>query len=141
MAGLGGCIYDQFNDQLTVTNKTNRKVSVLYSSDLGVDTTKNNVAFYIDDRNVLMPDSTLRYSTWGGERAWHQYIEEGKRKRLFFAFFETETLKKYEHSYTMNQMMDYKLYFKLESYTADELDKMGWNVVVRESKIPTPTAE
>lgn len=139
--GLSGCIYDRFNDKLSITNKTNKNISVLYSNDLGVDTTENNVAFYVADENVLMPDSTMHFSTWGGQTAWNDYLREGKPKRLFFAFFETKTLKWYEHSYTMNQMVDYKLYFKLDSYTESDLEKMGWNVVVRDSNMVTPKAE
>jgi hypothetical protein len=137
--GLSGC--DPFNDKLSVTNKTKKRVSILYSNDIGVDTTTNDVAFYVDDRNILMPDSALRFSIMGDEKAWHYYIDEGKPKRLFFAFFDTETVKWYENSYTMNQMVDYKLYFKLDSYTENELEKMGWNVVIRDSNIVVPKAK
>ena len=78
-----GCYDVKVNHQLSITNKTNKEISILYSNDVNIGQKKNNVAFYISDRNVTKPDSSRDIIRLGGKDSWHDYIEEGGTKKLF----------------------------------------------------------
>lgn len=129
--GLYGC-YDIVNNyDLSINNKTDRKVAVLYSFNVDPKSNGNNVDYYLSDENAIEPDSTYTIVKVGGKDAWRDYIDEGKTKRLYFYFFETDTLKRYFNQFTMNDFVRQKKYYKRLEYTEKELKAINWTVVVQ----------
>ena len=126
---VSSCIIDYYNDKLSVTNKSGKEISVLYSNDVEAPT-ENNVAAYTVDWNVIKPDTTQSIVIPGNEDAWHYDIEAGSEKKLFLYIFETDTLRKYEKIASMRDLMWMKKYFKSFSYSEKELNKINWNIVV-----------
>lgn len=123
------CIVDYYSHQLSITNNTGNELSVLYSNAVEAPT-ENNVDFYIADWETVKPDSTFTLTNHGKENAWHEYIQEGSAKKLYFYIFETDTLRKYRNIYNMKDMVAGGRYFKSMSYSEAEMGKIHWNLVV-----------
>lgn len=115
-----GCLIDFHNSMLRIQNKTTKKISILYADSLSVNT-KNNVAFYISDQRVILPDSTNTIFKNGNENAWHEYIEERPEKKLFLFVFSVDDLNKYNGYYTMDQLCDMHKYIKVLSFFEKQL--------------------
>lgn len=126
---VSSCIIDYYNDQLSITNNSGKELSVLYSNEVEAST-ENNVAAYIADWGTVKPDSTFTIVKPGRENVWHQYIQKGGTKKLYFYIFETDTLRKYKNAYSMRGFVQMNKYFKALSFSEDELKKINWNVVV-----------
>ncbi len=126
---LVGCYSDvMVNHQLSLINKSEKSISILYSNGAETPITQNNVAFYITDRQVVQPDSTIDITILGNNNPWHQYIEEGKAKTLSLYVFEADTLKKYNNIYSMDDLVNQQKYLKLLTYSEIELQKTNWKL-------------
>ena len=119
------------NHQLSIINKTQKDIAVLYSNNISPVAKKNNVAFYLSDQSITRPDSTRDIIRLGGKDAWHNYIEEGKAKKLFLYVFDTDTLKKYNNVYSMYELVSQHRFFKLLTYSENYLNKVNWQVTIR----------
>lgn len=130
---LVGCIYDQFNHQLSLTNTSKRTLSYLYTNFADrKDLTGNNVAAYIADWMIVKSDSTEYIAKPGGKNIWHNYIANGKNKKLYVYLFDTDTLKKYNGIYSMEDIVNQHKYLKLLSYSESDLNKINWQVVYKD---------
>lgn len=129
-SSLCGCYDVTTNHQLSLTNKSNRNISILYSNLAEQPLTENNVAYYTNDRNVIYPDSCSEIIQLGGKNAWHNYIEKSQSKKLYIFIFETDTLKKYEGVYSMENFVNRHKYLKLFCYSEIDLNKIAWRITV-----------
>jgi hypothetical protein len=64
----------------------------------------------------------------GGKDAWHYYIEKGRPKKLFIYIFDTDTLRKYNGSYSIDDIVGEHKYLKSLSYSEKDLDKIDWKI-------------
>jgi hypothetical protein len=126
-----GCNDVRTNHKLSLTNKSDKKVSILYSNLVDKILTENNVAYYISDWNVIKPDSTYDIVKLGGKDAWHNFIEKSKTKKLLIYVFESDTLKKYDGVYSMEDIVGYHKYLKLLLYSEKDLDKIDWQITFK----------
>lgn len=106
-------------------------ISVLYSNRANEKLTENNVAYYIREDNVIAPGSSSDITTLGREDAWHNYIEEGKTKKLFFYIFNADSLKNFNNGNSMDELINQKKYSKLLEYTEKQLDEIHWKVTYK----------
>jgi hypothetical protein len=113
---------------LTIVNKSGKEISVLYSNDIFPPPDENNVEFYLSEENITKPDSSLNIVTMGDENAWHEYISNGKNKRLYFYIFEPDTLRKYQGLYSMYDFVQRGKYYKSQSFSENELKNRNWKV-------------
>jgi hypothetical protein len=120
---------DLTNHQLSLTNKSGKDISILYSNHNAQRLTENNVAYYIADWNIMKSDSSKDIVKAGNKNAWHEYIEQGRTKKLFVYIFETDTLKKYSNIYSMDDIVREHKYLKLLSYSENDLNKIGWKII------------
>ncbi len=123
-----GCYDVTVNRGLSITNKSDAKVSILYSNRVNKQLTENNIAYYISDENVIQPDSTYDITILGRNNPWHQYINEGKTKKLFLYVFNVDSLKKFEGVYSMDDLINQKKYLKVIKYSEEELNKINWKI-------------
>jgi len=127
---LVGCYDVMVNSQLSLVNRSGRAVSILYSNGTQTPISENNVAYFTSDYQIAQPDSVIYITTLGNNNAWHKYIEESKTKTLSFYIFETDTLKKYNDVYSMDNLIKQHKYFKLLCYSENELKKTNWKIVL-----------
>lgn len=127
---FSGCHY--INHMLEIHNGSKQKITVLHSNSITPSTT-NNVAYYIADWTIINPDSTNTLTIGGKANAWHQYIEEGKDKKLYLFIFSVDTLKKYDDLYSMDQLSAMGKYLKVLKYSEPELIKTNWKVNYKEN--------
>ncbi len=105
------------------------RISFLYSNHVEGNLTENNIAYFISDYNIVKPDSSLKISILGGREAWHDYIEEGKTKRLFLYVFSADTLMKYNNLLSIDDLVHQHKYLKLFNYSENDLNKINWKIV------------
>ncbi|MGZ3813126.1 MAG: hypothetical protein ACXVB0_17585 [Mucilaginibacter sp.] len=103
-------------------------ISLLYSNHAENNLTENNIAYFIRDDQIVKPDSSLDITILGGRKAWHDYIEEGKTKRLFLYIFSTDTLIKYNHTLSIDDLVHQGKYLQLVNYSEKDLDKANWKL-------------
>src|ERR1700761_3780653 len=120
-----GCYDIKVNHQLSLTNKSNKEISILYSNDVNLGPNENNVAFYLSDQSATMPDSSREIIRLGGKDSWHNYIGEGRAKKLFLYVFETDTLKKYNNIYSMYELVNRHKFLKILAYSENSLNKIN----------------
>ena len=123
-----GCYDVRTNHQLSLTNKSDRKISILYSNLSDKTLTENNVAYYTSDWNIIKPDSSNDIVKLGGKDAWHNYIDKNKTRKLFIYVFETDSLKKYDGIYSMEDIVNKHKYLKLLCYSESDLNKINWQI-------------
>ena len=126
-----GCYDVKVNYDLSITNKSKMKISLLYSNHVQKNLTENNIAYYIRDDKIVKPDSSLDITILGGREAWHDYMEEGKTKRLFLYVFSTDTLTKYNNSFSIDDLVHQHKYLKLFNYSENDLNKTNWKIVFK----------
>jgi hypothetical protein len=129
---LDGCIYDQFNHTISVVNKSNRTISVLYDNDEKSDSNENYIAYYTSDYQIIKPDSTWNMVKPGGENAWHDYIQEAEPKKLFIYVFDLDTLRKYDSADLVRNVRDEHKYIEKMIFSEVELAKQNWKIVFKE---------
>jgi len=125
------CCDVKVNYDLSITNKSKKKISLLYSNHVKKNLTENNIAYFIRDDKIVKPDSTIDISIIGGREAWHDYIEEGKTKKLFLYIFSTDTLTKYNNHFSINDLVHQRKYLRLFNYSENDLDKTNWKIVFK----------
>ena len=125
-----GCIMDYSNSILSVQNKSQNAISVLYSNSSSPHT-ENNIAFYIADWEIISPDSMKNIYKNGQKNVWHDYIGEGKDKKLYLYFFSVDSLKKYDGQYSMDKLCAMQKYIQVSSYTEEQLKKINWKIVYK----------
>ena len=128
-SSLYGCYDVMTNWQLSITNKADKNISVLYTNHS--HEAENNIAYYTSTQNIIMPDSSYDIITLGGKNAWHEYIKAGKTKTLYIYVFSVDTLKKYDESSSIYEIVDQHKYLKLLSYTEADLNKISWHIVFK----------
>jgi hypothetical protein len=128
---LWGCYDIVTNHQLVITNKSLKKISVLYSNDLNTEKNENNIAFYLSNQSVILPDSSRDIIRLGGSNEWHDYINAGKTKKLTIYIFDVDSLNRYNGIYSMNNLVTQHKYLMVSSYTEKELEKVKWNIMFR----------
>lgn len=116
------------NSSLSIKNKTNRQITVLYSNGSNPEVTENNIAYYISDQQVIKPDSSASIRTLGRNDAWHNYINEGRSKMLFIYVFDVDSLKRYDQGYSIQELVNQKKYLKLIKYHEADLNKLCWKI-------------
>ena len=126
-----GCWDITTDHQLSLTNKTGREISFLYSNNAKSNSPDNNVAFYASNENVIKPDSTKDIIILGNGDAWHNYIDAGSSKKLSLYIFETDTLYNYNGTTPISNLVNKNKYFKLLTYSEKELDKNNWHITVQ----------
>lgn len=127
---LYSCGYDIKNNyDMLLINKSRKEISLIYSNDTNVQT-KNNVAYYLSEQSATQPDSSRIIFKIGGKNAWHDYIESGKAKRLYFYIFETDTLKKYNNVFSMYDLVMRRKFIRALSYSESELHKVHWKIII-----------
>ncbi len=105
------------------------RISFLYSNHVERNLTENNIAYFIRNDKIVKPDSSVEITILGGKEAWHDYIEEGKTKRLFLYVFSTDTLTKYNNLFSIDDLVHQHKYLKLFNYSENDLDKINWKIV------------
>ena len=126
IAALSGCIIDYYNNMLSIQNNSNKKITVLYTNTIN-PSTENNVEFYTSEHYIILPTETKTIVKRGRANAWHEYISEGKEKKLFIYFFSADELKKYNGD-IMNDLVRTGNYLKLIEYSEKELDAINWTL-------------
>lgn len=126
-----GCYDVIVNHDLSITNKSKITISLLYSNHVEKNLKENNIAYFIRDDKILKPDSSLDITILGGREAWHDYIEEGKTKRLFLYIFSTDTLTKYNNRFSIDDLVHQGKYLKLLNYSENDLNKTNWKIVFK----------
>jgi hypothetical protein len=126
-----GCYDVTVNHQLSITNKLNIDISILYSNDINPGPNENDVAFYLSNQSITKPDSSRDIIRLGGKHSWLDYIEEGKTKKLFLYVFESDTLEKYNNTYSMYELVSRHKFLKVLTYSEDNLDKINWRIIIR----------
>lgn len=126
-----GCYDIKINHDLSVRNKSKMNISLLYSNHAEKILTENNIAYFVREDNIVKPDSSFDITILGGREAWHNYIEEGKTRRLFLYVFSTDTLTKYNNRFSINDLVQQGKYLKVFNYTEADLNKMNWEIVFK----------
>src|ERR1700744_6241692 len=88
-----GCTDVAIDHSLSITNKSNIKISILSSNRASGHLTKNNIAYFISDQNIIFPDSSFDVPILGRQGAWHRFIDKGKTKKLYLYIFNVDSLK------------------------------------------------
>jgi hypothetical protein len=130
-SSLCGCYDIMTNHQLSITNRSKQKISVLYSNFADKILTENNVAYYTADWNVIKPDSSGDIIQIGGKDAWHNYIAKNETRKLFIYIFSTDTLKKYGGFFSMADIISQHKYLKLLTYSEKDLNKISWQITFK----------
>jgi hypothetical protein len=118
---------DWSNSMLQVQNKSPKKITVLYSNNEPPPHNENNVEYYISDYNYVEPDSTKTIYFPGKPDAWHNYISEGKEKKLFIYVFSVDDLWQYSGP-VMNELINEHKYLTVLKYTEQELIDRKWTI-------------
>lgn len=128
---FSGCTDVSINHTLSITNKSNTKISILYSNEANKRSTENNIAYFIRDQNIIPPDSSFDIPIMGRRDAWHQYINEGNSKKLYIYIFSVDSLTKANGIYSMDELVNKKKYLELTSYSEEQLSKINWQITFK----------
>jgi len=77
----------------------------------------------------LPPDSSFEIAILGRNDSWHRYINEGRTKQLFLYVFNVDSLKKFDGSYSMDDLINQRKYLSCKQYSEEQLDKIKWKIV------------
>jgi hypothetical protein len=127
---FSGCGMDYSNSLLSVENKSKLNISILYNNG-EYEKDGNLVAYYIAEHNTIEPDSLRPIFRPGRESEWHDYIQEGKHKKLFIYVFEVDSLKKHNSSIRISQVLDAHEYLKKLEFTEEQLIKSNWKITFK----------
>ncbi len=116
----------RFNDSLRVINNSAERISILHSNQKTGDLTANHIAFFVDDYNTVAPGDTSLIHIMGNDGAWHDYISQGIDQKLYLYVFNVDTLKKYQDTYSMDDLVEMGKYISLLQYSERELKSKHW---------------
>jgi len=114
---LNSC--DTVDDRLIVINNHNRSIAVQYSQDsLLLET--NHWQFYIN--NQIRPGTSKKIDLRG---FWPNYIRSSKSQKVYFFFFDIDTISKYKD---MDFIIKHKLYTSKNGLTESEFESNDWKI-------------
>ncbi len=114
---LNSC--DLVDDRLVVINHRNKPIAFQFSQDSSLIET-NLWQFYIE--NQIKPGASKNIALRG---LWTNYIKSSKSHRVYFFFFDIDTLSKYKD---MDHIVKHKLYLSKIGLTESELESNDWNI-------------
>jgi hypothetical protein len=122
------CYDVTISHRLSILNMSDKKISVLYSNRANGRLTENNIAYFTSEENVIQPDSSFDITILGTKDPWHKYIDAGKTEKLFLYIFDIDSLKKFNNSYSMDDLINQKKYLKILSYSEKQLNEINWKI-------------
>lgn len=120
---------DYYNHSLVITNNSKKPISILESNTRLPEREGNYVAYYLSQQIDTAANYNLVIN--GRENAWIDYINDGPEKKLYLYAFDIDTLKLYNEGWSMRELLADHKYSHIFRYSKEELDKVGWNVVVK----------
>ena len=126
------------HDSITVVNNSNEDLVFDYFEDGDRDSQKSEkpvyTAYYVNwykKRKVKKQQQLTRMDDIFVDVSYEKLINELPKKHIELYGFNIDTLNKYAKGYTINYLIENKLYYKKIKLTIDTLNELKWTVTIK----------
>jgi len=88
----------------------------------------NSIYYNLRDSIIAKSSKTFSKPSGLNKDGWSIEIKNSKDKKLKLYIFNFDTLKKYKSMYSINQIVEYKLFDTILAYTEEQLDSANWKI-------------